>query len=75
MLEKFINENIERNINSFEMTDDLYKRYSEFCKHHNYQIVNRRSFGIKIVSARVGGFYRKNKRPARWGVKLKPCKY
>lgn len=75
MFERFIEENIERDIKSFETTDSLYKRYLEFCKYYNYKIITRRSFGHQIGKLRLGARYSHENKVARWGVKLKPCPY
>ena len=80
MLQKFIEENIERDINSFELTDDLYERYLKFCNFYNQESLTRLKFGNQLKKFNVG-IYDKRKRKGRegksgrWGVKLLPCKY
>ncbi|MFP7447171.1 hypothetical protein SFC50_26100 [Bacillus infantis] len=79
-MEKFIEENIERDINSFELTDDLYKRYLTFCGFYKMTPLTRLKFGNQLKKFNVG-IYDKRKRKGRegksgrWGVKLLSCKY
>lgn len=75
MFEKFVEENIERDINSFETTDDLYKRYLLFCNFHNFTPVSRRKFAYDIKNSNIGIKDGRKPIPTRWGVKLLPCKY
>ncbi|PGZ46443.1 hypothetical protein COE56_24885 [Bacillus anthracis] len=74
-MEKFIEENIERNIKSYELTDDLYKRYLKYCKVYSLKPLSRRGFAFKLSNNRIGAYHRSRNKPARWGVKLLPCKY
>lgn len=75
MLEKFIEENIERDIKSFERTDDLYKRYLLFCDFYNHKPIGRRKFAFEIRDMNIGIKDCRKTVPTRWGVKLLPCKY
>jgi intergrase/recombinase len=75
LLEKFIQENIQRDIKSSETTDDLYKRYRKFCRFHEVEAVSRRKFAYEIRKLNVGIKDGRKNIPTRWGVKLLPCKY
>lgn len=75
MLEKFIEENIEKDITSFETTDDLYRRYKKFCRFHKVESISRRKFAFEIRRLNVGIKDGRKNIPTRWGVKLLPCKY
>lgn len=79
MIDKFIQENIARDIKSFETNDDLYERFKKFCKFYNLKAISKQKFGIRMTKANVG---KKHKRMnnyvfeyGRWGVRLLPCKY
>ncbi|MGW2600820.1 primase-like DNA-binding domain-containing protein [Streptomyces klenkii] len=80
LLGKFIAENIERDINSFELTDDLYKRYLKYCSFYKIESLTRLKFGNQLKKFNVG-IYDKRRRKVRegkvgrWGVRLLPCKY
>ncbi|MGE6894448.1 primase-like DNA-binding domain-containing protein [Priestia flexa] len=79
MIEKFIQENIERDIKSFETNEDLYERYKKFCKFHQLEILSKQKFGIRLSKYNCGKKHRRMKNyvfeNGRWGVKLLPCKY
>ena len=75
MFAKFIEENIERDIKSFETTDVLYERYLDFCSSKNMQPMQRRAFAFELRNSYVGAKYSHKGKAARWGVKLLPCKY
>ncbi|MFJ5713145.1 primase-like DNA-binding domain-containing protein [Neobacillus sp. NPDC093127] len=74
-LEKFIQENIERDIKSFEMSDDLYKRYLIFCQTYNLKPLGKKGFASRLSKERIGAWYKSKGKYGRWGVKLLPCKY
>lgn len=74
-MEKFVEENIERDIKNFELTDDLYNRYLIYCENYNLKPLSRRGFAFKLGNEKIGAKYRAQNKPARWGVKLLPCKY
>ncbi|CAG9620853.1 hypothetical protein BACCIP111883_01624 [Sutcliffiella rhizosphaerae] len=80
MIEKYIEENIKRDIKSYETVDCLYKRYLLFCKFYNSLPLTKTKFhnqmkyfciSVTDTRKRKG---RENK-VSRWGVKLLPCKY
>lgn len=75
MLEKFISENLEYDVKSFETTDDLYNRYLKYCTAYNYSPVSRTKFGHEVRKGGIGARYLYKGKVARWGVKLLPCKY
>jgi hypothetical protein len=75
MIEKFIKENIERDIKHFETTDDLYERYLNFSRFNNFDPVSRVKFAHAIRKIGVGVRHSFRGKAARWGVKLLPCKY
>ncbi|QTR81151.1 hypothetical protein JC777_00245 (plasmid) [Bacillus cytotoxicus] len=74
-MERFVEENIKRDIKSFELSDDLYNRYLKYCNKYNLNPISRNSFGHQLSLKRVGVRYKSKNKPARWGVKLLPCKY
>ncbi|MBG9523143.1 MULTISPECIES: primase-like DNA-binding domain-containing protein [Bacillus cereus group] len=75
MLEKFIEENTERDSKHFELSVDLYKRYLKYCKAYKLKPFSRRSFGYRLAQERIGVWHNSKGKPARWGVRLLPCKY
>lgn len=75
MIEKFVEENIERDIKHFEFTEELYKRYLRFCQIYNVKPLARKGFSAKLSKERIGALHKSKNKPARWGVKLLPCKY
>lgn len=79
MIEKFIQENIERDIKSFESNEALYERYKKFCKFYGFEIMTKQKFGIRMKNYSVGVKHKRMKNYiieiGRWGVKLLPCKY
>ncbi|MBG9831871.1 MULTISPECIES: primase-like DNA-binding domain-containing protein [Bacillus cereus group] len=74
-MKKFIEENTERDIKSFELTDDLYKCYLKYCETYDLESISRRSFSYQLSKERIGAYHKFRNKPARWGVKLLPCKY
>lgn len=74
-MEKFIEENLERDSKNFELSDDLYQRYVMYCQTYNLKSISRNSFGHQLRLKRVGVLHRAKNKPARWGVRLLPCKY
>ncbi|ANS50185.1 hypothetical protein BM86_30695 [Bacillus thuringiensis] len=75
MIGKFVEENLERDIKSFEVTNDLYKRYLKYCKTYNLKAISRTSFGYRLSQERIGAWHKSKGKAARWGVKLLTCKY
>jgi hypothetical protein len=75
LLEKFIEENLNKDIKSFETTDCLYERYQLYCKFHNLIPITRRKFAFEIRKCNIGARHSFQGKPARWGVRLLPCKY
>ncbi|UAT29536.1 hypothetical protein K7T73_13095 [Bacillus badius] len=80
MIEKFIEENIERDISSYETVENLYKRYLSFCEFYSLDPLTQTKFHNRIKYFAVGVTdTRKRKgrenKVGRWGVKLLPCKY
>lgn len=75
MLEIFVEENIKRDIKSFETTEDLYSRYLKYCEFYNSIPISRRKFAFAIRRLNVGIKDGRKNIPTRWGVKLLPCKY
>lgn len=74
-MKKFVEENIERDIKNFELSADLYNQYLIYCKTYNLKPVSRKCFGFRLSKERIGVYHRSKNKPARWGVKLLPCKY
>ncbi|MBO0961472.1 hypothetical protein J1P26_17335 [Neobacillus sp. MM2021_6] len=74
-METFIKENLERDIKNFELTEGLYKRYLAYCEINNLKPLGRKGFSARLHKERIGARYISNGKPARWGVKLLPCKY
>ncbi|WP_418055411.1 primase-like DNA-binding domain-containing protein [Priestia megaterium] len=80
MIDKFIKENIERNINNFEIVDDLYNRYLLFCEVNQVKPLTRGKFHNQIKYLGIGATDTRRRKGrenkvCRWGVKLLPCKY
>ena len=79
MIEKFIEENIERDVKSFEKKDDLYERYLSFCEFHQMAPLTKIKFGNRLRDANVGvRHHRMRNRQMEYGwqgVRLLPCKY
>ncbi|PEP99939.1 primase-like DNA-binding domain-containing protein [Bacillus toyonensis] len=79
MIQQFVEENIERDIKSFETKETLYARYLRFCEFHNVQPLTKIKFGKKLDGLNVGVKHTQMKNymyeNGRWGVKLLPCKY
>lgn len=75
MFEKFIEENIERDIKSLELLENLYKRYLIYCKAHNLKPIGRNGFTYRFTKNRIGVLHNSKGKSARWGVRLLPCKY
>ena len=79
MIKKYIRENIEREVKSFETINDLYKRYLKFCEFYKLEPLTRLKFGNQLKKFNVGVKHRRMKNyvseAGRWGVKLLPCKY
>lgn len=79
MFEKFIEENIERDIKSFETITNLYERYLKFCYFYKMNPVKINSFGRQLRNFNAGVKHKRMRNrlieTGRWGVKLLPCKY
>ncbi|WP_369010348.1 primase-like DNA-binding domain-containing protein [Cytobacillus oceanisediminis] len=78
-MEKFIEENLERDIKSFEKNDDLYKRYLMYCQFYKLEPLTKRKFTNQLKNLNMGVKHHRMKNYVieygRWGVKLLPCKY
>lgn len=79
MIEKFIKENLERDVKSFVTNDELYSRYLLFCKANEIAPITKikltnqlkvRGQGIKNVKSIKGVKY-----TVRHGLRLKSCPY
>ncbi|PKR82586.1 hypothetical protein [Heyndrickxia camelliae] len=80
MIEKFIAENIQRDITSYETVDDLYQRYLLFCRFYEIKSLTKTKFHNQIKYFAVGATDKRRRKGreskvCRWGVKLLPCKY
>lgn len=79
MIEMFIAENLEKDIQAFESLDHLYKRYKEFCKFHKLEVLSKRTFSFRLNNVCYGTRHTKtvNYKPirGRQGMRLLPCKY
>lgn len=75
MFKKFLEENVERNIKHFELLEDLYSRYLNFCKVNKSKPIGRNAFTYQFTKQRIGAFHTSKGKSARWGVRLLPCKY
>lgn len=79
LFEKFIEENIERDIKSFETINNLYERYLIFCGFYQIEPVKINSFGRQLRKFNTGVKHKRMRNrvieSGRWGVKLLPCKY
>ncbi|MGE7545048.1 primase-like DNA-binding domain-containing protein [Sporosarcina newyorkensis] len=79
MIDKFINENLEKDLKSFELRDDIYVRYLAFCEHYKIQALTRTRFGKKLDEFNIGIRHKRMKNyvieTGRQGVRLLSCKY
>lgn len=79
MFEKFIEENLVKDIKGFEKNDDLYKRYLMHCKLYHLESCTKRKFTNQLKKMNIGIQHKRMKNYAieygRWGVRLLPCKY
>ena len=79
MIEKFIEENIERDVKNFELRADLYARYLKFCGFYNLEALTRARFGKQLDNVNLGVKHIRMRNyvqeTGRQGVKLLPCKY
>jgi hypothetical protein len=79
MIEKFIEENLEKDIKNFETNDALYERYKKFCEFYRVENITKPKLTIQLRKYNVGVKHRRTKNyvieDGRWGVKLLPCKY
>lgn len=80
MIEKFIQENIIRDIENYESLEDLYARYLSFCEFNKIENLTSTKFHNQLKKSNVGitdERRRKNRENKiyRWGVRLSPCKY
>lgn len=79
MLDKFIEENIEKDINNFVSLSDLRKRYLLFCKFHEIKPVTKIKFSHDLGKHQVGMKGNKminyNQMRGRHNIRLLPCKY
>ncbi|KGR88704.1 primase-like DNA-binding domain-containing protein [Lysinibacillus odysseyi] len=79
MIEKFIEENIESDVKSFETIDDLYKRYLCFCEVNGLEALTKRMLNNRLSKLNVGVRHKRMRNYSleydRQGVKLLPCKY
>ncbi len=79
MFRKFIEENIEKDINSFVSFSDLRKRYLLFCKDHQIKPVSKIKFSHDLGKYDIGIRGKKtinyNQISGRHCIRLLPCKY
>lgn len=79
MIEKFIQENLERDVTSFLDETDLYARYLRFCDFHKLEPLTKTKLGNQLNLFNAGIRHKKMKNYVmqfgRQGVKLLPCKY
>lgn len=79
MINKFIEENFQRNVKSFEKDSEIYARYLAFCKYHNVKPITKTMLSIQLKNLNAGVRHRRTrnwvKETGRQGVKLLPCKY
>lgn len=79
MLEKFIEENLERDSKEFTPKNEIYERYTKFCEFNNIEPLNKNGLTRYLNDHLIGVSHRLMlKRKiinGRWGVKLKSCQY
>lgn len=79
MFEKFIKENIEKDLNNFVSFVELRRRYLSFCKFNNIEPVSRHKFGFDLSKHDVGmpgqKYLDHRLKHGRHNVRLLPCKY
>ena len=79
MIEKFIEENIEKKINNFTSFMEIRKRYLAFCKFYEIEPVSKRKLSHELGKYKVGvrGTKTIDYSPitGRHNIGLLPCKY
>lgn len=79
MFEKFIEENIKKEINNFVSFSDLRERYLLFCKFNQIKPVSKMKFSHALGKYNVGVRGNKtinyNQINGRHCIRLLPCKY
>lgn len=79
MFEKFIEENLERDVKCFLHESDLYARYLAFCEFHDLKPLTKTQLGNQLNNFNAGIRHKRTrnwvKEVGRQGVKLLPCKY
>lgn len=79
MIEKFAEENLERDVKSFIQESDLYSRYLKFCEVNKLKPLTKTQLGNRLNDLNKGIRHRRTrnwvKEVGRQGVKLLPCKY
>jgi len=79
MFRKFIEENIEKDINNFVRFSDLRKRYLRFCKFYHIEPSSKIKFSHDLGKYDVGirGYKTINysQMSGRHCIRLLPCKY
>lgn len=78
-MEKFIEENLVKDIKNFEKNEDLYERYLKYCKFYSLKPLTKIKFNNQLKKFNMGVKHQRMKNYVieygRWGVKLLPCKY
>ena len=79
MIEKFVEENIESDVKSFETIDDLHGRYLKFCEVNGLEALTKRTLNNRLSKLNVGVRHKRMRNYSleygRQGVRLLPCKY
>lgn len=79
MFEKFIEENLERDVKNFLQESDLYTRYLAFCEFYKFKPLTKTQLGNQLNNLNAGRRHRRMRNYmqeiGRQGVKLSPCKY
>ena len=79
MIEKFVEENLERDIKNHETLQELYSRYLLFCKHYEIEFLTIIKFSNLLRNNRIGVKHKKTingkEVTGRQGIRLLPCKY
>lgn len=79
MFEKFVEENLERDVKCFLQESDLFARYLAFCKFYDLKPLTKTQLGNQLNKLNAGIRHRRTRdygrEIGRQGVKLLPCKY
>lgn len=79
MIEKFVEENLIRNVKEYESKNDIYERYLIFCEFYNIKPLSKGGLTRNLNDRLIGlpNVIMRNRKVinVRHGLELKPCPY